>query len=93
MRILAYLKKYIDDENVEHVFQRINNTVEHSLQLGYSFDSFQRSEKKKNHKLTIDFLTIVKVLVYLNTLRTLSDLMVLKFVPVEVPLKHKTVLK
>ena len=48
---------------------------------------------KKNHKLTIDFLTIVKVLVYLNTLRTLSDLMVLKFVPVEVPLKHKTVLK
>ena len=47
----------------------------------------------KNHKLTIDFLTIVKVLVYLNTLRTLSDLMVLKFVPVEVPLKHKKVLK
>ena len=48
--------------------------------------------KKKNHKLTIDFLTIVNVLVYLNTLRTLSDLIVLKFVPVEVPLKHKTVL-
>jgi len=37
------LKEDVDDENVEHILQGDNHTVENSLQLGYSIDCLQRS--------------------------------------------------
>ena len=37
------MKEKIDNENVEHIFQRIDYAVEHCFQLGNSLDGLQRS--------------------------------------------------
>ena len=35
------LKQVVDDENIEHILQRVNDAVEHSLELGNTFDGLQ----------------------------------------------------
>ena len=42
--IMADLKQDIDDEDVEDILQRVNNTVEHSLQFWNTLDRLQRPE-------------------------------------------------
>ena len=41
------LEEQVDDEDVEHVLQRDDHAVEHSLQLGYSVDRLQFVVEKK----------------------------------------------
>ena len=36
------LEQDVNNEDVEDVLQRVDDTVEHSLQFGHTFDSFQR---------------------------------------------------
>ena len=38
------MKKNVDDENVEDILERIDNTVEHSLEFGNALDGLERSE-------------------------------------------------
>ena len=45
-----YLKEYVNDEDIEHVFEWVNNTVKHSLQFWNSLDGLQRSKDTKNAK-------------------------------------------
>ena len=35
------MEEKVDDENVEHVLERVYHTVEHSLELGNPLDGFQ----------------------------------------------------
>ena len=45
------LKEDVDNEDVEHVFERDDHTVEDSLQFGNSIDGLQRSQHtKKFHR-------------------------------------------
>ena len=45
------LKEDVDNEDVEHVFERDDHTVEYSLQFGNSIDGLQRSQHtKKFHR-------------------------------------------
>ena len=37
-------KEHVHDEDVEHIFEGANNTVEHSLERGNAIDHFQRPE-------------------------------------------------
>ena len=37
------MKEEIDNENVEHIFQRVDDTVKHGFQFGNSLDGLQRS--------------------------------------------------
>ena len=46
----SYLKEDVDDENIEHIFEGVDDTVEHSLELWNSFDRFQRSKNSKDTK-------------------------------------------
>ena len=48
--LVSNLKKNVDDEDVENVFEWVDNTVEHSLQFGDSFDGLQRSEDAEDTK-------------------------------------------
>ena len=36
------VKEKIDNENVEHIFQRVDDAVKHGLQFGDSLDSLER---------------------------------------------------
>ena len=38
------VKEKIDNENVEHIFQRVDDAVKHGLQFGDSLDSLERPE-------------------------------------------------
>lgn len=38
------LEQYVHDENVDDVFQRINDAIENRFQFGYSFDGFQGTQ-------------------------------------------------
>ena len=40
-------EKDVDDENVEHIFERDHNTVEHSLERWNAIDHFQRPQYTK----------------------------------------------
>jgi hypothetical protein len=43
----TYLKKNVDNENVENIFERVDNTVEHSLEFGHSLDGLEWTEYAK----------------------------------------------
>ena len=47
---MAYLEQNVDDKDIEHIFERIDDTVEHSLEFGYSFDGFEGSQNTENTK-------------------------------------------
>ena len=47
---MPYLKENVDDENIEHIFEGVDDTVEHSLELGDSLDRFQRPENTEDTK-------------------------------------------
>ena len=38
------MKEKIDNENVEHIFEGVDHTVKHRLQLGDSLDRLERSQ-------------------------------------------------
>ena len=40
-------KQHVNNENVEHIFQRDHNTVEHSLQRGNAVHHFERPQNTK----------------------------------------------
>ena len=42
------MKQGVYDEYIEHILERVDNTVEHSLQLGDPFDSLQRPQDAKH---------------------------------------------
>ena len=41
---MTYLEQDVDDEDIEHIFQRVDDTVKHSLQFGYTLDRLQRPQ-------------------------------------------------
>ena len=45
-----YLKEDVDDENIEHIFEGIDHTVEHSLELGHPLDRLQRTKDPEDTK-------------------------------------------
>ena len=47
-------EKDVDNENVEHIFERDHNTVEHSLERWNAIDHFQRPQYTKQlHRLQL----------------------------------------
>ena len=44
MNVLIYLEQDVDDEDIEHIFQRVDDTVKHSLQFGNTLDRLQRPQ-------------------------------------------------
>ncbi len=40
----TYLKKNVDNENVKDILERVDNTVEHSLEFGHALDRLQGPE-------------------------------------------------
>ena len=38
------MKQDVDNEDIEHIFQRIDDTVKHSLQFGNTLDRLQRAQ-------------------------------------------------
>ena len=45
-----YLEQGVDYQDVEHILQRDDHTVEHGLQFGNSVDSFQRPRKREKKR-------------------------------------------
>lgn len=43
-RGVTHLEQYVDDEDVEHILQGIDDAVEHSLEFGHPLDRLQRPE-------------------------------------------------
>lgn len=48
--IVFHLKENVYDENVEYVFEWVDNTVEHSLQFGNSLDGLQWPKDSQHPK-------------------------------------------
>ena len=46
----AYLEQNVYDENVEHIFEWVDDTVEHSLEFWHSLDGLERSENTQHPK-------------------------------------------
>ena len=42
------MEENVDNEDVEHILERIDDTIKHRLQLGDSFDGLQGSENPEN---------------------------------------------
>ena len=40
----TYLKQNVDNEDIEHIFQRVDNTIKHSLEFRNTLYSLQRSQ-------------------------------------------------
>ena len=47
---MAYLEQDIHNQNIEHILQRIYNTVKHSLQFWNSLDGLQWSQHSQHSK-------------------------------------------
>ena len=46
----AYLEQNVYDENVEHIFEWVDDTVEHSLEFWHSLDGLEGSENTQHPK-------------------------------------------
>ena len=44
----SYLEQYVDNQDIEYIFQRVHNTVEHCFQLGHPFDRLERTEDSQH---------------------------------------------
>lgn len=38
------LEQYVHDENIDYILQRVNDAIEHGLQLRYALDGFERTQ-------------------------------------------------
>ena len=43
----SYVKQSVNDEYIEHILERIDDAIKHSLQLGNPLDSLQRPQDSK----------------------------------------------
>lgn len=42
------MKKYVHDENIEHILEGVDHTVEHGLQLRHSLDGLQWTQHSQD---------------------------------------------
>ena len=46
----THLEQYVDDEDVEHILEGVDDAVEHSLEFGHPLDSLERPEHAEHAK-------------------------------------------